>query len=77
MITSDHDSEDSEDLASLTTPFIIVTYKSLPSLYDTDGPIVLDRFKLVKTLDELCIMCKALTWIDLGVRTSGPDHWAR
>ena len=79
MISSDH-SGVLEALATLTTPFIIVAYKFLPPIYGSNGPVVLDRSKLigpVKTSDGLWTMCIASIWTGLGVRTSGPAHWAR
>ncbi len=50
----------SETPATATTPFIIVAYKCLPPLYNSVGPMVLDRSKLigqVKAIDGLWTMC--------------------
>ncbi len=80
MIPSDNVSGVSVALATLTTAFVIVAYKSLAPLYGSDGPVVLHRSKLigpVKTSDGLWNMRKGSTWTGLGVRTSGLDHWTR
>ncbi len=80
MISNDHDSGVSVALDTLITAFIIVAYKFLTPVYGSDGPVVLNRSKLiepVKTSDGLWNMCIASTWTGLGVRTSGPDDWTR
>ncbi len=80
MTASDNDSGVSEASATATTSFIIVVYLCLPPPYDSVGPMVLDRSKLigpVQTSDGLWTMCIASIWTGLGSRTGGPDHWAR